>query len=366
MRALLDYTAKVRRLLTKNKEAVDTYNWEILMRFLQIGGALMIVMICLYPFSASVTKAMPGYAAVFLIFVALFVRFRYGKKTLSPLWGLYPGFTAIFALAICLSIVNGPDQRATTMVGLLIFFPLAFIDRPERIDLFTLAFFCLHTVLSFRFKGFTLGVEDGINCLCFTLLGIFVGNVFLYIHLLAFDAQRRLILDKTTDVLTGLYNRRRLYEVLTEIQIGKRLRPAGVMMVDVDQFKMFNDRNGHAAGDQCLNRFGGLLKSLKLNTSIAFFRYGGEEFVGLVERCTECELMNIAQSLRIAVQTLDTGTLPITASIGTVWCSDEHVENFETWIDRADQAAYGAKAAGGDTVVNYSELKKTKNNKLND
>ena len=74
-------------------------------------------------------------------------------------------------------------------------------------------------------------------------------------------------------------------------------------MIDVDQFKDFNDSYGHAAGDKCLGSLGELFTKFTQNFWMYFFRYGGEEFVAIAYGYGEKELLSIAESLRIAVQT---------------------------------------------------------------
>lgn len=77
----------------------------------------------------------------------------------------------------------------------------------------------------------------------------------------SFETQRQLILQKETDVLTGLNSRRKLYETLAHLETPASIKPSCVMMIDIDHFKDLNDAHGHAADDRCLGRFGEILKS---------------------------------------------------------------------------------------------------------
>ena len=83
-------------------------------------------------------------------------------------------------------------------------------------------------------------------------------------------------------MLTGLKNRRRLFELLENLKDQLIEIPTGVMMIDIDYFKQYNDQYGHAAGDQYLSSLDQLFKGLEKEYHIQFFRYGGEEFTAFV------------------------------------------------------------------------------------
>ena len=227
--------------------------------------------------------------------------------------------------------------------------PLSFIDRPRRIRLFLVFWLVVHTILAFYLKP-QYALDDTINCLCAAVLGCYLGKTMVQVRLESFDARRLLIIEKETDVLTGLSNRRKLFETLAALEKGDAEKPSGIMMLDIDYFKDFNDNNGHTAGDQCLSCFGKVLEKFAQNFRLHFYRYGGEEFVAMAYGYDEKELYSIAESLRIAVQSRDMAGHITTVSIGVAYCGDEQVRNYENVIDRADKAVYAAKRAGRNRV----------------
>lgn len=77
-----------------------------------------------------------------------------------------------------------------------------------------------------------------------------------------------------------------------------------------------------------------------------FYRYGGEEFVALAYGYHEEELVSIAERLRTAVNNINLNGQSIIISIGVSYCGNEHVNNYENIIDRADKATYAAKREG--------------------
>lgn len=141
-----------------------------------------------------------------------------------------------------------------------------------------------------------LGFDDLVKCSCMMALGLFTGCMLHKIRLESFEAQRQLIIQKETDVLTGLANRRKLFEMLAALESKPKNDPTGVLMLDIDHFKQFNDCYGHAAGDECLKQFGALLREFEHLYTMRFYRYGGEEFVALVWGCDEKELLPFAES----------------------------------------------------------------------
>ena len=227
--------------------------------------------------------------------------------------------------------------------------PLSFIDRPRRYILFLVFWLVVHTVLAFYFKP-KYALDDAINCLCATVLGCYLGKTLVQVRLESFEAQRLLTIEKETDMLTGLFNRRKLFETLATLETQGVEKPSGILMIDIDFFKKFNDNYGHAAGDSCLNHFGKALTKFGKNFRMQFFRYGGEEFVAMAYGYGKKELFSIAESLRISVQSTDMDGYRITVSIGLAYCGDEQVRNYENVIDRADKAVYIAKRTGRNKV----------------
>ncbi|MBA3696930.1 MAG: GGDEF domain-containing protein [Methylotenera sp.] len=160
------------------------------------------------------------------------------------------------------------------------------------------------------------------------------------------------------DVLTGLFNRRYLNETLArELARANRAKLSlGVIMLDIDHFKMFNDMHGHEAGDLVLKEVGLLLKNALRASDIAC-RYGGEEFV-LVLPEADMEISKLrAETIRDNIRAINLVygglTLPsITVSIGICVFPDDGIEA-ETLLKAADDALYHAKRNGRDQIQVY-------------
>ncbi|MFN2308522.1 MAG: diguanylate cyclase [Gammaproteobacteria bacterium] len=158
------------------------------------------------------------------------------------------------------------------------------------------------------------------------------------------------------DPLTGLFNRRWLEETLPEVFQRHRAEgaPLTLMMLDIDQFKSFNDLHGHLAGDQVLSRVANLLQ-LHIRGGDEAVRFGGEEFLVILPETTTATAQGIATRLRETIGLLAlcdrAGTpLPtVSASIGLA--ESLPGESVESLLARTDAALYQAKQAGRNRVV---------------
>jgi diguanylate cyclase (GGDEF)-like protein len=151
------------------------------------------------------------------------------------------------------------------------------------------------------------------------------------------------------DHLTGVANRRSLAPVL-EQQAG---RPVGLLLLDLDHFKLINDAHGHAAGDAVLVAVAERLRSC-VRADDAVVRMGGEEFlVVLRDVAEETHLLRIGESLRerVCAEPIRAGSmlLRVTASIGVASVAPDDT-NYEAGVRRADRALYLAKQDGRDCV----------------
>ena len=157
------------------------------------------------------------------------------------------------------------------------------------------------------------------------------------------------------DPLTGLYNRRYMEEVLRQqmSRVTRRLLPLGIVMIDIDHFKSFNDTYGHAAGDVLLRELGQFLQKRIRNEDIAC-RYGGEEFMLIMPDASLETARQRAEDLRHEIRMLRVegaqSEEPITLSVG-VAIHPQHGRTIENILRAADSALYRAKKEGRDRVM---------------
>lgn len=155
-----------------------------------------------------------------------------------------------------------------------------------------------------------------------------------------------------TDPLTGLLNRRYLYERLEE-EISRSFRykrPLSILMVDIDGFKGYNDKLGHSMGDHALKLIGETtLNALRTVDIIA--RYGGDEFVVILPETEKSVAKSIAERLisDVGKTEFPPAKERLTLSIGLA-SYPEHDSTLEQLLQKADNALYKAKSKGGNTV----------------
>lgn len=160
------------------------------------------------------------------------------------------------------------------------------------------------------------------------------------------------------DHLTGLFNRRYFEETLKNKL--KREQPAdyalGILLLDVDYFKRFNDTYGHDAGDAVLIELAGLMLR-HFDISISVCRYGGDEFAILLPKTQKEELRLLAETLvkkvrnhAVMYKGKPLGTMTISCGYAL---HNRNTESIDEFIKRADQALYQAKEKGRDQVAGY-------------
>lgn len=162
-----------------------------------------------------------------------------------------------------------------------------------------------------------------------------------------------------TDPLTGLHNRRYMEARLSEeLNRSKRYdHPMSFMMIDIDDFKLYNDRNGHQAGDRALEITAQCLRSTLRKVDVAS-RYGGEEFTILLPQTTLKEAGAIADRLRRHIMTTkfpNGESQPggaVTVSIGLASFSSS-LDSAEAIVRAADRALYHAKSHGKNRAYAY-------------
>jgi len=158
---------------------------------------------------------------------------------------------------------------------------------------------------------------------------------------------KRLVALAMTDSLTALHNRRRLDNDLMACSATEG-QPVAVLMVDVDNFKLVNDLQGHSAGDRVLRHVGALLPQ-HVRPQDVVYRYGGEEFCVLLPNATEPEAICVAERIRQSTSALRIpGLEPVTVSVGVAIGTGADVVQT---LERADSAMYNAKRDGRDRVA---------------
>ena len=229
------------------------------------------------------------------------------------------------------------------------------LEAPRRekrayTDIFYLLYPLLVLFMSLRIARERLGLAAIVVFLSFVCSSarlLFTQNRLV----LAKDALRR---EASRDGLTGLWNHKAILEILArELLRAERDRdPVGVIMVDVDHFKIINDTRGHAAGDLVLRIISSAMAAV-VRPYDSVGRYGGEEFLIVAPGCGLAETWELAERMRnhIAACTVLVGAdakVNVTLSLGVA--TGQSASDSEKLLQGADAALYQAKSAGRNRV----------------
>lgn len=169
------------------------------------------------------------------------------------------------------------------------------------------------------------------------------------------EAREAMRFRATYDPLTGLFNRGVILDLLAcELSRASREhRCTTVLMGDVDNFKAINDTRGHLVGDEVLREIAGRIRS-SVRSYDFVGRYGGEEFLLVLNNCDASSSMARAEAIRLAIGTAPVetvqGPIQVTMSLGVLSSRDWGLRPMEEILREVDAALYTAKAAGRDCV----------------
>ena len=157
-----------------------------------------------------------------------------------------------------------------------------------------------------------------------------------------------------TDGLTGIANRRYFDDFLKAewLRAKREGGNIGLIMVDIDHFKAFNDHYGHLEGDQCLQKVAATLKERAQRPRDLVARFGGEEFAIVLPSIHFDGVKVVADRIRTSLtaaalphEASDTSDI-LTVSMGLAWAEPSSSDNMDVLIEAADEALYAAKAGG--------------------
>ena len=161
------------------------------------------------------------------------------------------------------------------------------------------------------------------------------------------NLSQELFILATTDPLTGLLNRRELQDQVSKViyQSSRNASTFALLTVDVDFFKKVNDTYGHKVGDNVLKELANLLKyGLRENDLTA--RFGGEEFVVVLQDVDENQAFLVSEKMRENIENTLIDNIKVTVSIGLVVTRKDDAVSFDSLLKLSDDALYKAKELG--------------------
>lgn len=260
--------------------------------------------------------------------------------------------------------------NATAIIILVdILYHLNLYKQKKNHEVMTLAIFIMMITIVARTINFIVNGETSHQFLLFkydpffiVLIGI--SNLFVIPGVLSIikgELEQNLMNLSFVDVLTGLENRRGLINS-SEFMWKKNensQKPISICMIDIDDFKIFNDKFGHVYGDQILISVANAIKKVLDPKKHVISRYGGEEFVIIFEDCDFDKANLITESIHHEVSKCgyyidDLKTMPLSISMGYVTLYNMNQMDFDSALEIADQKMYESKRQGKNRTIGTS------------
>ncbi len=262
-----------------------------------------------------------------------------------------------FAYSFYVSVFVAPESIGISFIIVLFMFSTLFLDYGWRIHLFMTIITVIFIVGTSFFKTPETHMAESINAIIVLLLMFLIGTIVRSAHLDSFVLENTLKKYAYYDILTGVHNRRKLFEDLAKFESPDSVHKiAALSILDIDYFKQYNDTYGHLEGDICLKKIGKCFLRLEEKYSIRCYRYGGEEFAIAFINCTKEQVREYATAIINAIRVL---AIPhaasnhhiITASLGIAFVPSDEDTKFEYVLSLSDKALYEAKENGRNKLL---------------
>ena len=332
---------------------------------------IMILIFTLRPGSIFLSFRRIRYLITYLALSICILVFLPIHKRSKKNWRMHTGISVAFCILLSLWIISISYLDALGNVSIVIYCSIlpvmaAFLIIPPCVLSIIFLFTCIITdcmVLRTPY-GQENVFSTLINSIFICVLSIIYAYRMYYIRL-SYAYDKKIIDDKNqqleavnkdldllsmTDALTALGNRRYLNEAVKSPleKYGKYMGSLTVFLLDIDNFKRYNDRYGHRQGDLCLQAVASILSSFAENNNFCAVRYGGEEFVLVMTGLSADSSIEKAEQLR---KSIAAARIPdshgndthVTVSIGISFHQSWESDSWEAAFSRADEALYKAK-----------------------
>jgi len=253
------------------------------------------------------------------------------------IYGSGRGFELYFALILLITCISALDQRLKWLVSAgvlaLTTWQLTRNGTPA--------------------SGLTPGVADSVLMVNLATVSVLFGVILRQLEGVTERLEVSYRRQANHDALTGVYNRRAALRTIERAQLSGA--PFALLMLDIDHFKRINDTYGHKCGDRALCHVVECLR-LNLRDEDMLGRYGGEEFIAVLQGMDREEAMGVARRLLACVsdtpyETDGHGALSLTVSIGVA--AHQEATDLDVLVALADQRLYAAKRSGRNRVCGH-------------
>lgn len=335
------------------QQAIHAYNCKMMSGLFPLMTIILACYLALSIALPSLSQYTPVYLAYFIVLILMSVFFeikgRWDILCTKLLIGLF--FVQIYSFVTLIGTVFGPDTPAVMFIVFLLTMPMLIIAPVHHTYALLSAALVVFSITAARFKiplYTQMDMIHGITCL---VLGFFLSQRILESRISLLASNEQLNRLSKYDALTEIPNRRGLDEYLQ--QVYHACEALTLAMIDVDNFKGYNDTLGHQSGDTALKAVAKTIQRHTAESGYFAARYGGEEFILIGTGRSAANLETLLETIRadicsqkVLCQSHSTDCL--TVSIG--FASKKPGEEFGSLFKRADDALYLAKGAGKNCV----------------
>ena len=352
-----DYVGKNGELFLNNAEEMMDSNLRILQVMAKVGMYLFFML-----FLVSLVE--PNYYGMQRVYAAMAIvspLFYYASLKIPKEFALslfYGYFFISFFYSVYVSVVLYPQMLCVSALVFVMLMPILILDHLWRVHLLETCFLGIYILLLVLYKDPSVRAAEIVDAMAFSLIGLTVGSSMTKIKMTNIECQRMTDNQKYVDFLTGLYNRRKMFEDISKTEKNNDFDSVAAIMIDIDKFKLYNDSYGHTQGDKCLRKVGQCLKEFEKKHGITFYRFGGEEFSGFCKNYTMEEMDGLCEELNDMVRQMNiphcqSQKKVVTISVGYAFGNLEQLVSMESLLEKADQALYAAKNSGRDQALSY-------------
>lgn len=342
------------------RDEIEKYN----INMLEFFNILVFILLAIVLISGFFTQYVEGMRNVYIsmsVFTAaemLLDRFVLFKDYKFMDVAIFLCMAKIYVFCIISGVNYSLDMPAISFSVFMIVLSILFIVRPWKLNLFNFFAGIIFCIYSYIEKIPEIALADIFNWGVFFVVALAVSFWIVKLRLGFIKNEKLLIIQRDTDIMTTLPNRRRFNIYAQEAFGNGENQRLSFLMMDVDHFKAYNDTKGHIAGDYCLECIGKALVKFGEEQGLFFARYGGEEFVAVDTRRSKEELEKIAEGI---VDTIYKLGLPhessafkrITISVGYAIQEDAKAEDYVQLLECADKALYQAKQQGRNKIAGF-------------
>lgn len=269
---------------------------------------------------------------------------------------IYLYYIFVMLVFFLLGLINPINSviASCLICGCYIFVPFILMDKPNRYNFILLLCTVSLLLRSFYFKDFNVFILDAINFTMHTIVSSLLSYYLYNFRMLQIMEKCEITKGRDTDYLTGLKSRRALESFVNDfLKNGKNKSEETVLiLLDLDNFKMINDKFGHLTGDKVLKKVAKTLEDTYKKESI-ISRVGGDEFVIFLSKIAnrkEVETL-VSETIKKIANISVKNTKLIGCSIGISY--PETCKNYKTIFNKADIAMYQAKTNGKNRFETY-------------